>query len=95
MDSKPGKAFIEFLDLPSARSAYDEISQENNDFKLKLITNDKIKEKRNIQIIQTDTDSILKQAGAVLEKRDTEFEQLESLEIMEEVLMKRIETNST
>mmetsp|Transcript_24659 Transcript_24659/g.21888 ORF Transcript_24659/g.21888 Transcript_24659/m.21888 type:complete len:230 (+) Transcript_24659:63-752(+) len=90
MDSKPGKAFIEFLDLQSAKIAYEEISEEKNDFKLKLMTTEKVKLKRKEFSKAIDVDDILKEAGITITNRDLEFENLGSLEEMEEVLLKKI-----
>lgn len=42
MGKKPGKAYVEFLDFESAKEAFDEISEENVDLKLKLISEDKV-----------------------------------------------------
>ena len=47
MAKKPGRAFIEFLDFESAKQAYEEISLEKNDFKLRLIKDEKVKGKED------------------------------------------------
>merc|ERR1711957_39594 len=54
MRPKPGKAYVEFLDFESAKEAFDEISQENVDLKLKLITEEKSKVNKSTTILNTD-----------------------------------------
>lgn len=69
--------------------AYEEISEEKNDFRLKIIKSNKVQEKKEIKK-DKEIDQILKEAGAKLGKRDEEFENIDSFEKMEEIIIAKI-----
>lgn len=92
MDEKPGKAYIEFLSFDLAKEAYSEISMENSNFKLKIIKNEKIKDNEPVKKFTKKTEpcevtKILEDAGIKPETKDDEFNNLDSLDKMEALLM--------
>ena len=95
MDSKPGKAYIEFLTFTWAKKAYDEISEEKNAFKLKLVTEDKSGDKpTHKQQKVCEVDRILGEAGITTSESGLETNKPTSLDDMEALLMAKIKAKS-
>ena len=95
MDSKPGKAYIEFLTFTWAKSAYDEISVEKNSFKLKLVTEEKVGEKQTHKKQKVwEVDRILEEAGVKIPDELNDTGNKGSLTDLEAMLMAKIKAKS-
>jgi len=88
MRSKPGKAYVEFLDFESAKEAFDEISQENIDLKLKLITEEKSKVTKAIPSKNEEDSKMEEIFNSVTATK--EFGLSQTLEEMEQILIDKL-----